>query len=68
MAESRKFGDDKGRRFLDRPKDIHAQIYHFAGNKNYGNTKEGAYMCERDATGKASVPRRMKSIPDKHGP
>jgi hypothetical protein len=27
-----------------------SRIYHFAGNKNYGNTKEGAYMCERDAT------------------
>jgi hypothetical protein len=26
-----------------------SNIYHFAGNKNYGNTKEGAYMCERDA-------------------
>jgi hypothetical protein len=29
---------------------IGSRIYHFAGNKNYGNTKEGAYMCERDAT------------------
>jgi hypothetical protein len=26
-----------------------SRIYHFAGNKNYGTTKEGAYMCERDA-------------------
>ena len=25
-------------------------IYHFAGTKNYGNTKAGAYMCEADAT------------------
>ena len=25
-------------------------IYHFPGTKNYGNTKEGAYMCESDAT------------------
>ena len=25
-------------------------IYHFAGTKNYGNTKAGAYMCETDAT------------------
>ena len=27
------------------------KIYHFTGNKDYGNTKSGAYMCERDATG-----------------
>ena len=25
-------------------------VYHFAGTKNYGNTKSGAYMCESDAT------------------
>ncbi len=24
-------------------------VYHFAGTKNYGNTKQGAYMCESDA-------------------
>jgi pyruvate/2-oxoglutarate dehydrogenase complex dihydrolipoamide acyltransferase (E2) component len=24
-------------------------IYHFAGTHNYGNTKQGAYMCEADA-------------------
>jgi len=27
-----------------------SKIYHFAGHKNYGHTKVGAYMCERDAT------------------
>jgi hypothetical protein len=26
----------------------HSKIYHFAGTHNYGNTKSGAYMCERD--------------------
>jgi len=25
-----------------------SKIYHFSGTKNYGNTKSGAYMCERD--------------------
>ena len=25
-------------------------VYHFAGSKNYGSTKSGAYMCEADAT------------------
>jgi hypothetical protein len=28
---------------------LKSRIYHFAGTKNYGNTKEGAYMCEREA-------------------
>lgn len=25
------------------------KIYHSSGTKSYGNTKQGAYMCERDA-------------------
>jgi hypothetical protein len=29
---------------------LRSKIYHFAGTHNYGNTKDGAYMCERDAT------------------
>jgi hypothetical protein len=29
---------------------LDSKIYHFSGNKNYGNTKEGVYMCEKDAT------------------
>jgi hypothetical protein len=28
---------------------LDSKIYHFSGNRNYGTTKEGAYMCERDA-------------------
>jgi hypothetical protein len=27
---------------------LRSKIYHFSGTKNYGNTKSGAYMCERD--------------------
>jgi hypothetical protein len=27
-----------------------SNIYHFSGHKDYGTTKEGAYMCEADAT------------------
>jgi hypothetical protein len=30
---------------------LNSKIYHFSGNKDYGNTKEGAYMCEKDAVG-----------------
>jgi hypothetical protein len=26
-------------------------VYHFSGHKDYGYTKEGAYMCEKDALG-----------------
>jgi hypothetical protein len=29
---------------------LDSKIYHFASYKDYGNTKSGAYMCERDAT------------------
>jgi hypothetical protein len=27
---------------------LDSKIYHFGGNRSYGNTKKGAYMCERD--------------------
>ena len=29
---------------------LKSKIYHFAGNPDYGTTKQGAYMCEADAT------------------
>jgi hypothetical protein len=28
---------------------LHSKIYHFASYKNYGTTKDGAYMCEMEA-------------------
>jgi hypothetical protein len=28
-----------------------SKIYHFAGHKDYGNLKNGAYMCEKDTAG-----------------
>jgi hypothetical protein len=28
---------------------LDSKIYHFAGTRNYGKTKSGAYMCEKDA-------------------
>jgi hypothetical protein len=31
---------------------LDSKVYHFSGNKNYGTTKEGAYMCEKDALGR----------------
>jgi hypothetical protein len=32
---------------------LDSKIYHFSGYRNYGKTKEGAYMCEKDAMGAA---------------
>lgn len=29
---------------------LDSKVYHFSGNRSYGNTKKGAYMCERDTT------------------
>lgn len=29
-----------------------SKVYHFAGAKRYGNTKQGAYMCEKEAGAK----------------
>jgi hypothetical protein len=29
---------------------LKSKIYHFSGTKDYGATKDGAYMCEKDAT------------------
>ena len=26
-----------------------SHVYHFKNNRSYGKTKQGAYMCERDA-------------------
>lgn len=28
---------------------LSTKVYHFSGTRNYGTTKEGAYMCEKDA-------------------
>ena len=30
---------------------LSSKVYHFAGHKDYGNTKSGAYMCEKDTAG-----------------
>ncbi len=27
---------------------LHSKVYHFSGTRYYGDTKNGAYMCERD--------------------
>jgi hypothetical protein len=30
---------------------LKSKIYHFAGHKDYGNLKNGTYMCEKDTAG-----------------
>jgi hypothetical protein len=30
---------------------LKSKIYHFAGTKDYGNLKDGTYMCEKDTAG-----------------
>lgn len=29
---------------------LSSKVYHYAGSKDYGKTKKGAYMCEKDAS------------------
>lgn len=33
---------------------LSTKIYHFAGKKDYGKTKKGTYMCEKDAMASGS--------------
>lgn len=40
-----------------------SRIYHFAGTKNYGNTKDGAYMCETDATAEGDRASKTEKHP-----
>ena len=41
----------------------HSKIYHFSGHKDYGNTKSGAYMCEKDATAAGDRAARNEKHP-----
>ena len=41
-----------------------SKIYHYQGTRNYGTTKEGAYMCEADA--KAAGDRAARTIVHHH--
>jgi hypothetical protein len=42
---------------------LKSRIYHFAGTKNYGNTKEGAYMCERAAVAQGDRASKTEKHP-----
>jgi hypothetical protein len=40
-----------------------SKIYHFAGTKNYGTTKRGVYMCEKDAIAAENRASKTESHP-----
>ena len=42
---------------------LKSKVYHFSGTKNYGNTKRGAYMCERDASAEGMRPAKNETHP-----
>jgi hypothetical protein len=42
---------------------LNSKVYHFSGNKSYGTTKEGAYMCEKDALGQGERAAKNEKHP-----
>jgi hypothetical protein len=42
---------------------LDSKVYHFAGNRNYGTTKTGAYMCEKDAAAAGSRAAKNEKHP-----
>jgi hypothetical protein len=40
---------------------LNSKIYHFSGTKNYGTTKKGAYMCERDTAAAGMRPAKNET-------
>jgi hypothetical protein len=42
---------------------LKSKIYHFSGTKVYGTTKEGAYMCEKDALGQGARAAKNEKHP-----
>jgi hypothetical protein len=42
---------------------LDSKIYHFVGTRNYGTTKSGAYMCEKDATAAGSRAAKNEKRP-----
>jgi hypothetical protein len=42
---------------------LKTNIYHFSGTHNYGNTKRGAYMCEKDTPAAGVRPPKNEMHP-----
>ena len=38
-----------------------SMVYHASSSRNYGQTKQGAYMCEKDSTAAGFHPPRITS-------
>jgi hypothetical protein len=43
---------------------LKSNIYHFSGTHNYGNTKRGAYLCEKDTPAAGVRPPKNEMHPD----
>jgi hypothetical protein len=42
---------------------LSSKIYHYRGYKDYGITKKGAYMCEKDATAQGNRASKIEKHP-----
>jgi hypothetical protein len=42
---------------------LSSRIYHFSGTKDYGTTKRGAYMCEKDTAGASARAAKNEKHP-----
>ena len=42
---------------------LDSKVYHFSTNRNYGNTKKGAYMCEQDTAAAGFRPAKNEKHP-----
>lgn len=40
-----------------------SKVYHFPGSRTYGNTRQGAYMCERDTAAAGLRPPKNEKRP-----
>ena len=43
--------------------DVKAKIYHFDGSADYGTTKDGAYVCEKEAIGQGARAAKNEKHP-----
>ena len=42
---------------------LSSKVYHYRGYKDYGTTKKGAYMCEKDATAQGNRASKTEKHP-----